>query len=97
MQGPKERVVLDTPQGNSSNHHDNLYKSRFYWPHFTSEEIELRGHKTVFSKLIWPEDHFSSWSKRKAHTSKRAPLGWLIFHPKSQFDTSLQKLSMYFP
>lgn len=48
----KERVGLDTPQGNPSSHHDNLYKNRFYRPRFTSEEIELRGHQAVFLKLI---------------------------------------------
>lgn len=57
--GPKERVVLDTRQSNSSNHHDNLYKNRFYRPQFTGEEAELRGHQAVFSKLIWPENLFS--------------------------------------
>lgn len=45
-------------QGTSSNQHDDSHKSRFYWLCFTSEEMELRGHKAMFSKLIWPEKSF---------------------------------------
>lgn len=88
-------------QGTSSNQHDDSHKSRFYWLRFTSEEMELRGHKAMFSKLIWPEKSFFffffPWSKCKAHTAKQATLGWRISYPQSPCDTSFQKLSMQFP
>lgn len=70
-------MVPDAPQSNSSNHHDNLCKSRFYWPQFPSEEIELRGHQALFSKLdLARKPFFPAWSKCK--TFKTCPWAGLF-------------------